>query len=70
MCVSTHSICAMKSNNTPHDVAELRLVTPQHYQKLSGMLVPLKARADAENVVFFLKEHLPVETLEALKQIL
>lgn len=67
----THIIQALKGGPSPHDVAELVLMTPEAYRlKCPGAPVnatPEGMACDARNIAHFLKEHLPTATLDALR---
>lgn len=64
-----HCIMAAKGDNTPHDIAELTLVTLGQYRRhvpQVGAPVVINHVGDARNIAQFLSEHLPAETLTAL----
>ena len=67
-----HSILALKGNKTCHDVAELTLMTVEHYRENLPPINLIKPNyeGDAANVHLFLTEHLPEETLKELKLLL
>lgn len=65
-----HCIMAAKGANTPHDAAELTLVTLDYYRRngpTAGAPVVINHEGDARNIAHFLTEHLPAETLTALR---
>ena len=61
---------AAKGDKTPHDAAELTLVTLEYYRRngpAAGAPVAINHDGDARNIAHFLTEHLPAETLTALR---
>lgn len=66
-----HIVMAAKGTNTPHDVAELTLMTLAEYRRKApvGAIIPshINYAGDAAEIANFLTEHLPQETLEILK---
>lgn len=66
-----HCIMAAKGSATPHDVAELTLMTLAEYRRIApaGAPVPVSINheADAKEIARFLAEHLPLETMALLR---
>lgn len=66
-----HCLMAAKNDTTPHDSAELTLMTIAEYRRIApaGAPVPtqINHEADAREIARFLTEHLPAETLASLR---
>jgi len=66
-----HVIMAAKGENTPHDVAELTLMTLGEYRRIAPPGAPVPAQinhdVDGREISRFLGEHLPAETLAVVR---
>lgn len=66
----THAVAAVKTGKTPHDIAELQLITPaEHARRCPDWATHGEENTPEQNarhIAWFLREHLNAETVRLI----